>query len=137
MHFKLYTSKGLCPCFIKKNFKQLDMNSEWNNILKGCSKREAYLLLILQSILYAIYSIPFFYIFTLGISIACNLMLAKYGGRTGIDFTLIMIIHTLCFFLYKNLLFARHLEEMNELKRGIQQIKNYIHNKSWNQNIST
>jgi hypothetical protein len=106
------------------------MHTEWDKILAGCSKVEARFILSLQLVLWALYSMPFFYLFTLGTTLLFNYFFIASQTHVELNYWGIITVHSILFFLYKNFFFARHAEEMEEIKQGIHYIINYLKSKS-------
>ena len=115
---------------LKYKFREMDTeNKDWKEILAECSIREARIILMLQYLLYVIYSRLFFFLFlfiiVFGISI--NIYLVK-----GVPYSILIaasIIHYLLFLVFDKIMFKDRQNEMLEIRKGIEEIKNYIKTK--------
>jgi hypothetical protein len=102
--------------------------NQWENILAGCSKKEARYILLLQHALYAMWSKLFFFIF-LFIIIGGTSSIFYYRNEVSQRiFIGSAIIQFLLFKLLDKILFHDREKELAEIKYGIQEINNYIIN---------
>ena len=105
----------------------VDIN-QWENILVGCSKNEARYILLLQHMLYAIWSKLFFFIFLFIIIGGISSIFYYINGVSHRIFIGSAIIQFLLFKILDKILFHDRENELAEIKYGIQEINNYIIN---------
>ena len=104
--------------------------NQWGNILSGCSKNEARLILVLQYMLYAMWSKLFFFIF---LFIIIGGITSFFYFSSGVPNTIFIGSAIIQFSLFKildNKFFHDREIELTEIKYGIQEINNYIKNKN-------
>ena len=103
---------------------------QWENILADCSKKEARLILVMQYMLYVIWSKLFFFIFLILIIGSISSFFYFSYGVSNLIFIGSAIIQFSLFKLLDNMFFHDREVELAEIKYGIQEINNYIKNKN-------
>ena len=103
---------------------------QWGNIIAGCSKNEARLILVLQYMLYAIWSKLFFFIFLFIIIGGISSFFYFLNGGSNKIFIGFAILQFSLFKILDNMFFHDREIELAEIKYGIQEINNYIKNKN-------
>ncbi len=102
---------------------------QWGNILADCSKKETRLILVLQYMLYAMWSKLFFFIFLILIIGGISSFFYFSNGVSNTIFIGSAIIQFSLFKILDNVFFHDREIELTEIKYGIQEINNYIKNK--------